>query len=170
MFYAMRSLNETNDLLQRQKRTVTTHNYALTKYRKLNNRMRENQYIEAQRERDKRLQERHEREDGAEGEHARSVSSVGEHLRMSSLTKISPENEEFLDGLVAEINQLAKIEKMRREASKITGGPRPNSELLHNSDLIHVKGLLQWCKSEINTFDYNTIRKIVRKSLPNYFK
>lgn len=62
---------------------------------------------------------------------------------MSSLAKMTPENEEFLDGLVAEINQLAKIEKMRREAHKITGAPRSKSELTHNGDLISIKGLIR---------------------------
>lgn len=112
MFSAMRSLNETNNFLRRHQRTVTTHNSALTKYRKLNNRMRENQYQEAQRERDRQLLEK--REGGPDGEVVRSSGSIGDQIRMNSLAKLSAENEDFLDGLVAEINQLAKIEKLRK--------------------------------------------------------
>ena len=103
--------------------------------------MRENQYQEAQRERDRQLLEK--REGGPDGEVVRSSGSIGDQIRMNSLAKLSAENEDFLDGLVAEINQLAKIEKLRKQAEKIAG-PRAKSEMLGDpGDYLSVKGLNQ---------------------------
>ena len=141
IFSAMRSLNETSNFLRRQQRTVTIHNQALTKYRKLNNKLRENQYQEAQRERDRLLQEG--QQEGVDAEGGRSAGSVGGHIRMNSMAKLTSENEDFLDSLVAEINQLAKIEKLRKQARNIACGPRSKSEMVDPSGYLNVKGLNQ---------------------------